>query len=104
VSFWTAIDGGVRLRLKVRPQAGRDGVDAVVPDRDGEALSVSVTAAPEDGKANAAVIALLAKTLGVAKSTISLTHGATARRKTIHVAGAGPALTETLESWRRSPR
>jgi len=103
VSFWTAIEGGVRLRLKVRPQARRAGIDGVVPDRDGEALSVSVTAAPEDGKANAAVIALLATALGVAKSTISLTQGATARRKTIHVASACPALAARLESWRQIP-
>jgi len=103
VSFWSATTDGVRLRLKVRPQARRAGIDGVVPDRDGEALSVSVTAAPEDGKANAAVIALLAAALGVAKSTISVTQGAAARRKTIHVAGDGPALAATLESWRQSP-
>lgn len=103
MSFWTATADGVRLRLKVRPQARRAGVDGVVPDRDGEALSVSVTAAPEDGKANAAVIALLAKALDVAKSTISVTQGATSRRKTVHVAGAGPALGAILDSWRESP-
>lgn len=103
MSFWTVTEGGVRLRLKVRPQARRAGIDGVVPDRDGEALSVSVTAAPEDGKANAAVIALLATTLGVAKSTISVTQGAAARRKSIHVLGDGPVLAATLESWRQSP-
>jgi uncharacterized protein (TIGR00251 family) len=103
VSFWTATPDGVRLRLKVRPQARRAAIEGVVADRDGEALSVSVTAAPEDGKANTAVIALLARALDVAKSTITVTHGATARRKTIHVAGADRALGATLESWRESP-
>ncbi len=103
MSFWTAIDGGVRVRLKVRPQARRVGIDGVVPDRDGEALAVSVTAAPEDGKANAAVITLLATALGVAKSAISVTQGAAARRKTIHVVGDSVALAATLDSWRQSP-
>lgn len=103
MSFWTATADGVRLRLKVRPQARRAGIDGVVPDRDGEALSVSVTAAPEDGKANAAVIALLASALEVTKSAISVTQGAAARRKTIHVAGDAVALAATLESWRESP-
>ncbi len=103
MGFWTATADGVRLRLKVRPQARRAGIDGVVPDRDGEALSVSVTAAPEDGKANAAVIALLAASLDVAKSTISVTQGASARRKTIHVSGDGPTLAATLDSWRESP-
>ena len=103
MSFWTPTSDGVRLRLKVRPQARRAGIEGVVADRDGEALSVSVTAAPEDGKANAAVIALLAKALGTAKSALSVTQGATSRRKTIHVAGDGTALGATLESWRESP-
>lgn len=103
MSFWTATAGGVRLRLKVRPQARRVGIDGVVSDRDGEALSISVTAAPEDGKANAAVIALLAKALDVAKSSISVTQGAASRRKTIHIAGDGAALAAALESWRETP-
>ncbi len=103
MSYWTATQDGVRLRLKVRPQARRAGIDGVAADRDGEALSVSVTAAPEDGKANAAVIAVLAKALGVAKSAISVTHGAASRRKTIHIAGDSTALAATLESWRESP-
>lgn len=102
MSFWTATQDGVRLRLKVRPQARRAGIDGVVADRDGEALSISVTAAPEDGKANAAVIALLARALDIAKSTISVTQGAASRRKTIHVAGDGTALSATLESWRKA--
>jgi uncharacterized protein (TIGR00251 family) len=103
VSFWTATSDGLRLRLKVRPQARRAGIDGVVPDRDGEALSISVTAAPEDGKANAAVIATLAKALGVARSAITVTQGATSRRKTIRVAGDAATLGATLESWRESP-
>lgn len=107
MSFWTATANGVRLRLKVRPQARRAAIDGIVPDRDGEALAVSVTAAPEDGKANAAVVALLADALGVAKSTISVIQGAASRRKIVHVsghvAGATRALAATLESWRESP-
>ncbi|MGE0422986.1 MAG: DUF167 family protein [Reyranellaceae bacterium] len=103
MSFWTATQDGVRLRLKVRPQGRRTGIEGVVADRDGEVLSVSVTAAPEDGKANAAVVALLAKALGVAKSAISVTQGATARRKTLHVAGDSTALAAALELWRESP-
>ena len=103
MSFWTATADGVRLRLKVRPQARRTGIDGVVPDRDGDALSVSVTAAPEDGKANAAVIALLAKALGIAKSAISVTQGAAARRKPTRAAGCGSGLGAPTESWGESP-
>lgn len=102
MSFWTATPDGVRLRLKVRPQARRAGIDGVVADRDGAALSVSVTAAPEDGKANDAVIALLAKALDVAKSTISVSQGAASRRKTIRIAGDAAALAIRLASLKEA--
>jgi len=47
----------------------------------GDALRVSVTAAPEDGKANRAVIALLAETFDVAPSSINLVRGVASRDK-----------------------
>ena len=103
MSFWTATEDGVRLRLKVRPQARRAGIEGAVADRDGQVLAVSVSEAPEDGKANAAVVALLAKALGVAKSSISVTQGAAARRKTIHIAGDGARLAATLDAWKERP-
>jgi len=57
----------------------------------GEALRVSVTAAPEEGKANRAVIGLLATTLGLPASSISLVRGATSRDKWFRLP-AGTAL------------
>lgn len=65
------------LHVRVQPKAR---MNAVVGWR-GEALRVSVTAAPEDGKANRAVIALLADRLGVAATSISLVRGASSRDK-----------------------
>ena len=81
----TEISGGIRLRLKVQPKARREGIAGWIPDADGSdsigwALKLSVGAPPENGKANAAVIALLAEALGVAKSAISVVSGATDRR------------------------
>ncbi len=55
------------------------------------------TAVPDKGKANAAVIALLAKALGVPKSAITLVSGDTARQKTVRVAGAADAIVAALE-------
>jgi uncharacterized protein (TIGR00251 family) len=59
---------GVVIRVKARPGARRNALASL---HDG-ALRIDVTAAPEKGKANEAIIALLAKTFGVAKSTIEL--------------------------------
>ena len=67
---------GAEFAVKVTPRARRPGVTA----EDG-LLRVAVTAAPEDGKANAAVAEALAHALGVAKSRLHLLRGATSREK-----------------------
>lgn len=88
------------MRLKVTPRARRNRVEGLAPAADGGvALEVSVTAAPEDGKANAAVIKLLAAEWGVAKSTIEVVLGAADRRKLLHVAGDPAGLRRRLEDW-----
>ena len=65
------------LHVRVQPKAR---MNAVVGWR-GEALRVSVTAAPEDGQANRAVVALLAARLAVPPSSIQLVRGAASRDK-----------------------
>jgi uncharacterized protein (TIGR00251 family) len=97
-SHWRAVPGGIRLRLKVQPKARRDAVAGFAPDPDGQVLKVSVGAPPEDGKANAAVIALLAKALGVAKSAISVVSGATDRRKVVEIRGEPDDLRAALDA------
>ena len=67
----------VLLHVRVQPKARANAVKGW----HGDALRVSVTAAPEDGKANSAVIALLAETFGIAPSSISLVRGVTSRDK-----------------------
>jgi len=67
----------VLLHVRVQPKARANAVKGW----HGAALRVSVTAAPEDGKANRAVIALLAETFDVAPSSISLVRGAASRDK-----------------------
>jgi uncharacterized protein YggU (UPF0235/DUF167 family) len=61
-------------------------------------LRLRVAAVPDRGKANAAVIALLCKALGVPKSAIAVTSGAAARLKTVAIAGDGAALALRLET------
>lgn len=96
----TALPEGVRLAVKVTPKASREGIQGLARGADGTAaLKVSLTAPPEDGKANAALIKLLAKAWGVPKSSISIASGAASRRKTVLVAGDRPAIQRKLESW-----
>lgn len=71
---------GAELAVRVTPRASRNAVLL-----DGEMLRVMVTVVPEDGKANAAVVKLLAKALGIAKSRLVLIRGATSRDKVFRV-------------------
>lgn len=75
-----------RLRVRLTPSGGADRIDGVGRDLDGgRYLRVRVRAPPEDGKANAALEALVAKALGVAKSNVRVTRGLTARMKTLEI-------------------
>ncbi len=74
-----------RLHVHVLPKSARDEVAGW---RGGE-LQVRVTAAPEGGRANAAVCRVVADALGVAKSAVSVVRGQTARHKTLEVSGLG---------------
>jgi uncharacterized protein len=72
----------VRIAVLVTPRAGTDRIDGV--DAEG-VLRVKVRAAPADGAANEALLGLMAETLGVPRSAVSLERGAAARRKLVVV-------------------
>ena len=69
------------IKIRVQPKSSRNQVDGF---QDG-ALRVRVTAAPTEGQANAAVIAILAKTLGVSKSRLEIIRGYSSRDKVVSV-------------------
>ena len=71
------------LQIRVRPRAGRNTVEI----GDGGQVTVRVTAAPERGRANRAVVALLAKELGVSKSSVTVVRGLTSRDKVVRIDG-----------------
>src|SRR5205807_1230278 len=88
---------GVRVRIRLTPRASANRLAGLVAEADGGvALKIMVTAAAEQGKANEALIKLLAGTWHLAKSDISIIAGAGDRRKTLHVAGAAPRLLAVL--------
>ena len=99
--FFRPDANGLSLTLKVQPKSSRDAIQGVVETPDGLALKVAVMAPPDKGKANAAVIALVAKAFGVAKSNVTLTLGETDRRKVLHIAGDAAVLQAITQQWRR---
>ena len=79
---------GVVLAVKVTPKSARAAVIGCAVDAAGAAwLAVTVTAAPEGGRANDAVLALLAKQLAMPRSRCRVIAGATSRWKRVLVAG-----------------
>ena len=95
--FFRATEAGLVLFLRVTPNAGRDAIEGAESRDDGTSLlRLRVKAVPDRGKANAAVIALLAKALGLPKSVLSLQSGETGRFKTMRIAAAGPDLIERV--------
>ncbi len=70
------------LDLRIQPRASRDEIAGWQGDR----IKVRITAPPVDGKANAHLIAFLAKACGVAKSKVQLISGETGRDKRVRIA------------------
>ncbi len=81
--FAVAADGSVTLSVHAQPGAGR----SAVVGRHGTALKVRVAAPPEGGRANEALTRLLAETLGVGPSDVTLVSGEKSRAKRFRVAG-----------------
>lgn len=85
------------MRVRLTPRASANRLVGLVAEADGGvALKIMVTAAAEHGKANDALIALLARAWHLAKSDIAIVAGASDRRKTVHVAGAASHLLPAL--------
>lgn len=89
---WTCLRDGLILRVRVTPKSSKDMVEGLEASAQGPALKVRVRAVPDKGAANTAVIETVADWLGVAKSTITLVAGSTARIKSLAIAGDGAAL------------
>jgi len=90
-------ESGIRFDVRLTPGAGANALGGVVRDGDGKGhLRVRVTAIPEKNKANKALVAVIAKTLRVAKGLVEIRSGHTSRLKTIDVSGDALALAKSL--------
>ena len=91
-------DDHIDLFVRVTPNGSRDEITGIVDCGEGEyRLALKVCAVPEKGKANKAVIKLLAKRLQVPKSSITVTGGAATRQKTLRIMGDADGIVSALE-------
>lgn len=87
-------EGRVRFAVRVQPRASRSEIVGL----HGDALKVRLAAPPVEGAANVALVELLADVLGVARRSVRIVSGATARAKIVEVDGA------SVENIRRLAR
>lgn len=83
MAWLTEKPDGCDIAVKVTPRSSRNEILGVRDDR----LLVRVTAAPDNGAANAAVVKLIAKRLRVGRTCLTIASGEAARQKRIHIAG-----------------
>jgi len=96
---WSLFGDHLRLAVRLTPNGGRDGIDGIEADGEGEThLKARVTSVPEKGKANKALILLVAQSLRIPKSSISLVSGDTARKKILRIDGDPEDLAKKLEA------
>lgn len=103
MSAWRRITGGVEIFLRVTPNAGRDAVIGTEKRGDREVLRVKVAAAPDRGKANEAVIGVLATALGLRRSAISVVFGESSRDKRVHIEGDAGTIEAALSRVTGAP-
>ncbi|TSJ80699.1 MAG: DUF167 domain-containing protein [Candidatus Cardinium sp.] len=84
------------LHIHAKPKSHQGKVEHWIEEGGKYRLQLRIMAPPEGGKANKAIIALLAKTLDIAKSNITLVSGATVRRKTFKIVPWSVLLAEKL--------
>lgn len=81
------LDDKIRFDVRVSPRSSREAVQGI----HGDAVKISLTTPPVEGKANRALIAFLSKRLGVAKRAVRIVRGDTGRNKTVEVDGVSAA-------------
>jgi len=97
-AVFSVTDTGLSFAVRLTPKGGRDALENWETDSAGRAfLKARVRAVPEEGKANAALVELLAEVLEVPCSNVAISSGAKARLKMVRVLGDASALAEKLQ-------
>ncbi|MDY8108215.1 DUF167 domain-containing protein [Fulvimarina sp. 2208YS6-2-32] len=102
--FLQPVEGGMKLFVRVTPKASLDRVGGVSEDGAGRLrLQLKLRAVPEEGRANAALVKLVAKVFGVAKTSVSVVAGHANRSKTVLIEGEHAALAGVADRLGKSP-
>jgi uncharacterized protein (TIGR00251 family) len=87
---------GLRVAIRLSPRAKADRLLAVGATQGGRVVKASVTAPPEGGRANEALLQLLARAWHLPRRDLSIVAGSTSRSKAVHVAGDPQQLSEKI--------
>ena len=90
-----SVDVQTRIRVKVLPKSSRNQVIG----KEGDVFKVKLTSPPVEGKANKALIELLAKRLKITKGRIEIISGKSSRLKTVRISGL--SLEEIIQALKR---
>lgn len=91
---------GARLLVQLTPKASANEITGITESADGtRRLKVRLTAVPEKGKANKALVKLLAKEFHLPRTSMEIVSGASARAKEVLVKGDETAMVAALRSW-----
>jgi len=97
-SPWTISSQGLLITIRLTPKGGRNALDGLETLSDGTVvLKARVRSVPEDGAANKALLKLLAATLSVPVSSLSIQSGHTSRLKRVLIEGDGIALSDLIQ-------
>jgi uncharacterized protein len=96
----SAFEGGVRLVIKAKPGSSRPRKPRKIALAGGKnAVEIAVSAAPEDGKANKALLVFLASELGLPKNNFSIKSGASCKIKIVEINGDASLLMAKTSKW-----
>ena len=95
---WRAVDGGALLHISLTPKSSRDEIGEIIEGPSGLVLKAKVRAIPDKGKANQALIKLLAKSLRLPKTSMQLVSGSRSKLKTIKILGDFEEISKMLET------
>lgn len=94
---WWRSGPDVLVDVRLTPKASKDDIDGIETLSDGRpVLKARVRAVPEKGAANKALTQLIAKSLGLPKSAVTLDTGSTARLKTLRITGQADSIEASL--------